>query len=97
MLSSCAATINVRPAGSRSACTFDGGAALDAPGLAFHDPAARTALFRALEDTVRQTAGRQLIRLPHNINDPEFAAAVVAAFLSLHEGPRPVRRRDTRR
>ncbi len=53
---------------------------LDAPGQAFHDPAADKALFKALEDTVRQTSVRQLVRLPFNINDPEFAAAVVAAF-----------------
>jgi uncharacterized protein (UPF0261 family)/ABC-type branched-subunit amino acid transport system ATPase component len=53
---------------------------LDRPGGAFHDPAADAALFRALEATVRQTASRKLIRLPHNINDPAFAAALVAAF-----------------
>ncbi|MEM7240221.1 MAG: Tm-1-like ATP-binding domain-containing protein, partial [Pseudomonadota bacterium] len=41
---------------------------LDAPGMAFHDPAADAALFRALEETVNQTAQRQLIRTPHNIN-----------------------------
>ena len=41
---------------------------------------ADAALFPALEQTVRRTANRQLIRLPHHINDPPFAAAVVAAF-----------------
>ncbi|MEZ5934631.1 MAG: ABC transporter permease [Alphaproteobacteria bacterium] len=61
-----------------------GVSALDAPGQAFHDPAADTALFTALEQTVRKTSTRQLIRLPHHINDPEFAAAVVDAFRSLH-------------
>jgi uncharacterized protein (UPF0261 family) len=69
-----------------------GVSALDAPGQPFDDPAARRALFEALEATVRQTASRQLIRLPHHINDPAFAAAVVAAFRTLH-GDRPARRR----
>ncbi len=73
-----------------------GVSALDAPGKPFDDPKARHALFTALEDTVRQTAQRRLIRLPRNINDPEFAAAVVAAFRELHGG-RPARRREARR
>ena len=53
---------------------------LDAPGMAFHDPAADAALFRALEETVRQTGTRQLARVPHHINDPGFSDALVAAF-----------------
>ena len=57
-----------------------GVSALDAPGQPFWDPEADAALFRALERTVRQTSNRQLIRLKRNINDPEFAAAIVAAF-----------------
>jgi uncharacterized protein (UPF0261 family) len=64
-----------------------GVSALDAPGKPFTIPA-RAALFTALEDTVRQTPQRQLIRLPHHINAPEFAAAVVAAFRELHGGGR---------
>jgi uncharacterized protein (UPF0261 family) len=63
-----------------------GVSALDAPGQPFDDPQARHALFTALEDTVRQSATRKLIRLPHNINDPDFAAAIVAAFRELHGG-----------
>ena len=69
-----------------------GVSALDAPGQAFHDPAADTALFTALEQTVRQTATRQLIRLPHNLNDPQFSAALVDAFRSLHGGRQTPRR-----
>ena len=61
-----------------------GVSALDAPGQPFHDPEADAALFRALEQTVRQTTNRQLIRVKRHINDPEFAAAVVAAFRALH-------------
>jgi uncharacterized protein (UPF0261 family) len=58
--------------------------ALDQPGQAFHDPRADSALFAALERTVRQTSTRQLIRVKRHINDPEFAAAIVAAFRTLH-------------
>jgi uncharacterized protein (UPF0261 family)/ABC-type branched-subunit amino acid transport system ATPase component len=61
-----------------------GVSALDAPGQPFHDLAARSALFAALVATVRQTSSRQLISLPHHINSPEFAAALVAAFRNLH-------------
>ncbi len=53
---------------------------LDAPGMAFHDPAADAALFKALEDTVRQTSQRRLVRVPHNINDPDFARLIVQTF-----------------
>jgi uncharacterized protein (UPF0261 family)/ABC-type branched-subunit amino acid transport system ATPase component len=60
-----------------------GVSALDAPGQPFWDPDADAALFRALERTVRETANRRLIRLKNNINDPEFAAAVVGAFRPL--------------
>ena len=61
-----------------------GVSALDAPGKPFHDLSARAALFAALAETVRQTTSRQLIRVPHHINAPEFAAALVAAFRDLH-------------
>lgn len=57
---------------------------LDAPGQPFHDPAANTALFSALEETVRQTSSRRLVRLQHNINDPEFATAIVSTFRGFH-------------
>ena len=65
-----------------------GVSALDAPGQPFHDPAADAALFQALEQTVRQTPTRQLIRCPHHINDPAFAAALVQQFRALHAGRR---------
>ena len=38
------------------------------------------ALFEELEKLIQQTPTRQIRRLPFNINDPEFAAAAVAAF-----------------
>lgn len=56
---------------------------LDAPGEAFHDPEADTALFEAVERDFTATANHQLVRLPHNINDPEMADALVAAYREL--------------
>jgi len=69
-----------------------GVSALDAPGRPFSDPNADAELFRALEATVRRTGSRRLIRLPLNINDPQFSAAIVAEFRSLFGG-RLTRRR----
>ncbi len=60
-----------------------GVSALDAPGQPFFDPEADAALFGALERSVRQTSNRQLIRLRHNINEPEFASAIVNALRPL--------------
>ena len=74
-----------------------GVSALDAPGKPFHDLTARAALFTALVETMRQTASRQLIRLPHHINDPEFADALVAAFRNLHGDSRGRSRGEARR
>ncbi|WP_372090705.1 Tm-1-like ATP-binding domain-containing protein [Tistrella mobilis] len=56
---------------------------IDVPGAPFHDPEADAALFAALRETVRQTDRRRLIDLPHAVNDPAFAEAVVAAFLDI--------------
>ena len=61
-----------------------GVSALDAIGQPFHDPEADASLFRALEQTVRQTVNRRLIRVRRHINDSEFSAAVVSAFRALH-------------
>ncbi|GMO99106.1 ABC transporter permease [Bradyrhizobium sp. TM239] len=72
-----------------------GVSALDARGQPFWDPDADAALFRTLERIVRQTGNRQLIRIPRNINDPDFAAAIVGAFRTLF-GRTGARRRLTR-
>ncbi|MBR0742207.1 ABC transporter permease [Bradyrhizobium liaoningense] len=72
-----------------------GVSALDARGQPFWDPDADAALFRTLERTVRQTSNRQLIRIPKNINDPDFATAIVGAFRTLF-GRTGVRRRLAR-
>lgn len=62
----------------------EGGVSLiDAPGQPFHDPDADRALFQALEHNLRQTGNRRLIRLPYNINEPEFAQALVDNFLEI--------------
>lgn len=58
---------------------------IDVEGAPFFDPAADAALFDALERTVKQTETRKLIRLPHAVNDPEFAAALVSHFMDIAE------------
>lgn len=57
---------------------------LDTPDGAFWDPLANAALFSAIEETVVPSGDRQIIRVPHNINDPEFAQLTVKTFRSLH-------------
>lgn len=58
---------------------------LDAPGEAFHDPDADAVLFDTLERLVEQTDERVVRRVPHNVNDPGFVDAVVAAFAEVTE------------
>ncbi len=53
---------------------------LDAPGQAFWDPAADAALFTTIEELVEQTENRQVRRYQHNLNDHEFAVAVLQAL-----------------
>jgi len=53
---------------------------LDAPDGVFHDPAANAALFGELERLIRQTPARQIRNVPHHINDPEFATAILDAY-----------------
>ena len=75
-----AARLNRMPGPVRFLLPEGGVSAIDAPGGPFHDPDADRALFDTLEAKVEQTADRKLIRSPHNVNDPEFAAELVAAF-----------------
>jgi uncharacterized protein (UPF0261 family) len=56
---------------------------LDAPGQPFWDPEADRALFNAIGANFRTGGDRRLIRLPYNINEPQFAAALVDNFLDL--------------
>lgn len=60
-----------------------GVSALDAPGQAFWDPEADTALFAALEANLVQTPQRRLVRVPCHINDPLFAKTAVDHFLEI--------------
>jgi uncharacterized protein (UPF0261 family) len=53
---------------------------LDAPDQAFWDPQADAALFTTIEELVEQTDDRQVRRYQHNINDHEFAVAVLQAL-----------------
>ncbi|MCE2576624.1 Tm-1-like ATP-binding domain-containing protein [Komagataeibacter sp. FNDCR2] len=57
-----------------------GFSSLDRPGGPFYDPEADEAFYAALARTLEQTARRRLIRLPHAINDPAFAAALADEF-----------------
>lgn len=57
---------------------------IDAPGEPFHDPEANAMLFGQLESQIKQTESRRVIRLPHHINDPEFATALVDHFQQLN-------------
>jgi len=60
-----------------------GFSALDAPGQPFWSPEANQAFISTLEASCIQTAQRQIIRLPWNINDRQFAAEAVAQFRQL--------------
>ena len=52
-----------------------GVSAIDVEGGAFYDPDADRALFEALRSNVADNV--ELIELEHNVNDPEFAQAMV--------------------
>lgn len=52
-----------------------GVSALDSPDAPFWNPQARDALYSSIEKHFEAGDNRQLIRLPHHINDPEFAAS----------------------
>lgn len=60
-----------------------GVSAIDVPGMPFHDPEADAALFAAIRATLKVTPKRRLVELPHAINDPAFAAALVAEFRAI--------------
>ena len=57
-----------------------GVSAIDKPGQPFHDPLADKLLFDTIEQGFRPGVNRQLIRLPHHINDDAFAQALVQAW-----------------
>ncbi|CAM0912149.1 unnamed protein product [Alopecurus aequalis] len=57
--------------------------AIDAPGMPFYDPEATSALLDELNTRIVKTENRQVELLPYHINDPEFANALVDAFLTM--------------
>lgn len=75
-----AARLNRTEGKVRFLLPLGGVSAIDAPGKPFHDPEASAALFAAIRATLVQTPDRRLVELPHNINDPAFAAAVVQHY-----------------
>lgn len=56
---------------------------LDVSGKPFYDPEADRALFDELEQSLELSPERQLIRLPYEINAPEFALALAENFLQM--------------
>jgi len=76
--------LNRFPGPVRFLLPLKGVSMIDAPGQAFHWPEADEALFTALERTFRQSNHHRLVKLPLNVNDPEFAAALVENFRELH-------------
>jgi uncharacterized protein (UPF0261 family)/ABC-type branched-subunit amino acid transport system ATPase component len=67
---------------------------IDRPGGPFWDPLANRALFDAITSGFRAGTNRRLLKLPHHINDQEFADALVASFLQMRasDGGAPVTR-----
>jgi uncharacterized protein (UPF0261 family)/ABC-type branched-subunit amino acid transport system ATPase component len=60
---------------------------IDAPDRPFWDPAADKVLFDTIATNFRAGANRRLVRLPHHLNDPAFADALVAAFNEIARAP----------
>ncbi len=73
-----------------------GVSALDAEGKPFWDPMADRALFDTISSQFRATGQRKLLRLPYNLNDPQFADALVANFQELMQLRTPASRVSTR-
>ncbi len=62
-----------------------GVSALDQTGKPFFDEAADRALFTTIEENFAASPGHRLVKLPHHINDPDFAKALVEAFREIAE------------
>ena len=60
---------------------------LDAEGQVFYDPDADKALFDTLEREIVPGPKRKILRLPYNINAPEFATILVEQYLNLLDVP----------
>ena len=60
-----------------------GVSSLSSQGQEFYNPEADATLFEVLEQNVIQTEKRKLIKLKHNINDPEFSTELVKQFQAI--------------
>ena len=60
---------------------------IDAPDQPFDGPDQREALYSTIEATVDTGDQRQVIRVPHHINDAEFVETVLTHFNALTGGP----------
>jgi uncharacterized protein (UPF0261 family) len=82
-------TIARRLAGARGPVALfvplRGVSAIDVEGGPFYDPAADEALFQALRDNRPENV--ELHELEHNVNDPEFAIAMVDRLVEYLEEP----------
>jgi uncharacterized protein (UPF0261 family) len=82
-------TIAVRLAEARGPVALfvplKGVSAIDIEGGPFHDPAADQALFQALRDDLSPNV--EVHELEHNVNDPEFATAMVDRLVEYLEKP----------
>lgn len=81
-----AAKLNRMTGPVRLLLPLGGISAIDVPGQPFCDPEADAALFAAIEAAFEPTSTRKLVHLPHAINDPAFALAVVDAFHEIMPG-----------
>lgn len=72
--------LNACPGPVRLVLPLGGVSALDAPGMPFADPEADAALFDTLRENVRTDDTHRVVESPHHVNDPEFAATLVAAL-----------------
>jgi uncharacterized protein (UPF0261 family)/ABC-type branched-subunit amino acid transport system ATPase component len=79
--------LNRMPGPVRFLLPEGGVSGLDAPGQPFWNPGADKALFDAIAGAFRSSAQRKLVRLPHHINAPGFAEALVAAFEEVMRAP----------
>ena len=82
------ARLNRMPGPVRFLLPLQGVSAIDAPGQPFHDPEADAALFDAIRGGWVGAPNRQLVELDLHVNDPAFAAALVAEYHALVTGNR---------
>ncbi|KNA10077.1 hypothetical protein SOVF_147710 isoform B [Spinacia oleracea] len=69
--------------------TEKGISALDAPEMPFYDPEATGTLLSELQRLIQANEDRKVKKYPYHINDPEFANALVDAFLEISSKSAP--------